>query len=193
MADQINTFADLQARAGVILARLSAAPAVAIAAATNPLLAVEHLGYEFNPDTRTGIGDRIRLGPSAAEKLAELRTAIARLVDRQVDPDDGHAVRRLLTDLGVLPPRSDDDEPDTDPPRWQPGGAGPDPLEPFRDRHPVMEPLLEYRRISARRPRFAPPQAFAAILSGAVTTPLTAVRGRLQAPPSDPQPDAHPR
>ncbi|MBM7492981.1 hypothetical protein JOD64_004203 [Micromonospora luteifusca] len=190
MADQINTFSDLQARAGVILGRLNAAPAVAIAAATNPLLAVEHLGYQFNPDTRTGIGDRIRLGPTAAEKLADLRTTIARLVDRQVDPDDGPAVRRLLTDLGVLP-CSDGDEPDTDPPRWQPGGAGPDPLEPLRDRHPVLDPLLEYRRISARRPRFAPPRAFAAILSGAVTTPLTAVSGRLQSP--DPEPDSHPR
>ncbi|MBQ1017781.1 hypothetical protein KBX71_07850 [Micromonospora sp. D93] len=193
MVDQINTFSDLQARAGVILARLNAAPAVAIAAATNPLLAVEHLGYEFNPDTRTGIGDRIRLGPTAAEKLAELRTTIARLVDRQVDPDDGPTVRRLLTDLGVLPACPDGDEPDTDPPRWQPGGAGPDPLEPLRDRHPVMEPLLEYRRVSARRPRFAPPRAFAAILSGAVTTPLTAVTGRLQSPAPEPEPDTHPR
>ncbi|GAA2184189.1 hypothetical protein [Micromonospora lupini] len=192
MADQIDTFSDLQARAGAILARLSAAPTLAIAAATNPLLAVEHLGYQFNPDTRAGIGDRIRLGPTAAKKLADLRTTIARLVDRQVDPDDGPAVRRLLTDLGVLP-GSGGDEPDTDPPRWQPGGAGADPLEPFRDRHPVLVPLLEYRRISARRPRFAPPRAFAAILGGTVTTPLTAVSGRLQSPAPDPEAETHPR
>ncbi|MEV1154400.1 hypothetical protein AB0J27_03190 [Micromonospora chokoriensis] len=192
MADRINTFSDLQARAGVILARLDAAPAVALAAASNPLLAVEHLGYEFDPEARTGIGDRIRLGPTAAEKLAGLRTTIARLVDRRVDPDNGAEVRRLLTDLGVLPSCSDGDEPDTDPPRWRPGGAGPDPLEPLRDRHPVMVPLLEYRQISARRPRFAPPQAFAAILDGAVATPLTGVSGRLQAPPPEPEP-AHPR
>ncbi|MET8091275.1 hypothetical protein [Micromonospora sp. NPDC005220] len=192
MADRINTFADLQARAGVILARLDAAPAVALAAASNPLLAVEHLGYEFDPQARTGIGDRIRLGPTAAKKLAGLRATIARLVDRSVDPDDGLQVRRLLTDLGVLPQCPDGDDPDTDPPRWRPGGAGPDPLEPFRDRHPVMPPLLEYRQISARRPRFAPPQAFAAILDGVVATPLTAVRGRLQAPPPEPEP-ADPR
>ena len=224
MAERIDTFPDLQARAGEILDRLRSAPILALAAAANPLLAVEHLGYQFDPKTRPGIADRIRLGPTAAGQLAELRTTIARLIDRQVDPDDGPAVRRLLTDLGVLTSQPDGDEPgtgrrrpsrsqsghgrrhpdrtepgvgpspaadadpDTDPPRWHPGGAGPDPLEPYRGRHPVLEPLLEYRRISARRPRFAPPHAFAAILDGTVTTPLTAVRGRLQSPPP-----AHPR
>ena len=102
-----------------------------------------------------------------------------------MDPDDAEDVRRLLVELGIVaaPPGP---VLDTTPPRWRPGGAGPDPLRRLRDQHPVLPPLLDYRRISAGRPRFAPERIFVAVLRGERASAVTAVVGRLRrgAPPT---------
>jgi hypothetical protein len=182
MRDRIESWSDLQAKAAQILDRLNADDRLALAAAANPLLALEQLGYVIAPEARTPIADRLRLGPDAAGTLTGLRAEMARLADRAVDPDDLEDLHRVLAELGIagMEPNQLEAALDLSPPRWRPGGAGPDPLEHLRDRHPVMGPLLEYRRVAAQKPPFAPPHVFARVVAGEVTPAVTAATGRLQ-------------
>ncbi|MEU1728925.1 hypothetical protein [Nonomuraea sp. NPDC005692] len=177
MSKTIDSWADLQRAAAAILRRMNDHPTLARAAAANPVLAIERLGYTITPHARPGITDRLRLGPEAAELLARLRREVERLARRPVDPDDGADVRRALLELGVT---GENEMIGTEPPRWRPGGAGADRLEALRDRHEVMRPLLEYRRLSGRRPALAPEAVFEAVLSGERVPAVTAVKGRLQ-------------
>ncbi|WP_326560428.1 hypothetical protein [Micromonospora sp. NBC_01796] len=179
MADQITSWADLQARAAEILARVNADPRLGRAAAANPLLAIERLDYSIDPEIRPALADQLRLGPGAAGRLADLRREVAGLAGRAVDPDDAEDVRRLLVELGIVAV-APGPVLDTRPPRWRPGGAGPDPLRRLRDQHPVLPPLLDYRRISAARPRFASERIFVALLDGERTPPVTVVAARLR-------------
>lgn len=176
MTERIDSWAELRARAREIIERLNAERRLALAAAANPVLAVEHLGFVIEPEARCAITDRLRLGPEDGERLAGLREEVAGIAGRRVDPDDATDVRRLLDEVGISPVGC----PDTAPPRWRPGGAGADPLGELRDRHPVMGPLLEYRRLSARAPGFAPQRLFDAVLAGELGPKVTVVTGRLQ-------------
>lgn len=179
MADQITSWADLQARAAEILARVNANPRLGCAAAANPVLTIERLDYALDPEVRVAIADRLRLGSGAAARLTDLRREVAGLAGRSVDPDEPEDVRRLLVEVGVVAV-APGPVLDTRPPRWHPGGPGPDPLRRLRDQHPVLAPLLDYRRISASRPRFAPERIFVALLNGDRTAPVTEVIGRLR-------------
>jgi hypothetical protein len=179
VADRITSWADLRARAPDILARVNANARLGRAAAANPVLAIERLDYTIDPEIRPALADQLRLGPGAAGRLADLRREVAGLAGRTVDPDDTEDVRRLLGELGIVAVAP---APvlDTRPPRWRPGGPGPDPLRRLRDQHPALAPLLDYRRISATRPRFAPERTFVALLNGERTPPVTAVVARLR-------------
>jgi hypothetical protein len=179
MPDRIDSWSDLQAKAARILKRLNADERLGLAAAANPLLALEQLGYVVTPAARVPIADRLRLGPEAADTLIGLRAEIARLADRPVDPDEPDELRQALVALGVIEKKAYRRR-DLSPPRWRPGGAGPDPLEDLRDRHPVMAPLLEYRRVAAQAPAYAPSHVFARVVEGELTPAVAAVTGRLQ-------------
>jgi hypothetical protein len=178
MPDRIDSWADLQAKAARILKRLNADERLGLAAAANPMLALERLGYVVAPEARPPIADRLRLGPEAADTLIRLRSEIAGLADRAVDPDDPKDLRQVLIALGVIGKKAYGRH-DLSPPRWRPGGAGPDPLEDLRDRHPVMAPLLEYRRVAAQAPAYAPSHVFARVVEGELTPAVAAVTGRL--------------
>ncbi|WP_329108342.1 hypothetical protein OG792_06650 [Micromonospora sp. NBC_01699] len=179
MADQITSWADLRARAPDILARVNANARLGRAAAVNPLLAIERLDYTIDPEIRPALADQLRLGPGPAGRLADLRREVAGLAGRTVDPDDAEDVGRLLVELGIVAV-APGPVLDTRPPRWHPGGPGPDPLRRLRDQHPVLAPLLDYRWISAARPRFAPVRTFDALLDGERIPPVTAVVARLR-------------
>lgn len=190
MNDMISSWQDLQARAATIVERINADAPLAVAAGTNPVLAVEHLGFIIDAEARPAIADRLRLGPDVSELLAGLRNEIARIAGRRVDPDNRDDVRRLLDEMGIsttvvgaaasAAAFTVPSGPDTAPPRWRPGGVGPDPLRDLHDRHPVMGPLLDYRALSARAPQFAPQRVFEAVLAGELRPKVTAVTGRLQ-------------
>jgi len=96
MGDRISSWAELQSEAPAILERLNADKRLGVAAATNPVIAMEHLGYVIAPDARQSIADRLRLGPEAADTLAGLRSEISRQAGREVDPDDMVQLGRLI-------------------------------------------------------------------------------------------------
>jgi len=149
-----------------IIEEINASPALALAAAANPLHAMEELGYQIAPQARAQIEDHIRFKPVAALRLANLRQQIFKMARRPFNLNAPHELHRVLCEeLKVS--------------REEPRQAQElvlaatplspyeiDPLERFRDDHPIMEPLLEYRCLDASSPRLADLDLYRAIRKG---------------------------
>ncbi|GGW97196.1 hypothetical protein GCM10010383_28810 [Streptomyces lomondensis] len=67
MTERIGSWAEGRARAAGIVERLNVQRPLALAAAANPMLAIEHLGYAFEAEARHVIADRLRLAPTTAD------------------------------------------------------------------------------------------------------------------------------
>lgn len=204
----IATIAELRKQLPVILEAVNSSGEVALRAALNPLLALEELGYRIDPELRPYVERRVRFEPDDAERLGALESEIHEqagrrfaideprqlaevlFVDLELDSDEppptkraakarkakgpGTRPRREITPAKLklvrpLEPRLD---PDGDPPA--------DPLATFEDRHPVMRPLLEYRRVEAKRPRLASSEEYARARETGEGLPVTRVRVSLR-------------
>lgn len=178
---RIRSWEQLQRSAGRILEVLNGDQDLARAAAANPELALAEAGFPLDPEARTAIVDRLRLGGDGATELATLRDEIARLAGRPVDPGDSADVRRLLTDLAEeAGERSARSDVDLEPPRYRPGGPTPDGLEAFGGLHPVVDVMVRYRRLNASAPEFAPEAVFRAVRHGEKEAPIGRATGVLQ-------------
>jgi hypothetical protein len=206
-ATTIDSWDQLQKLAPALLERVNADQALALAAATNPIIALEELGYEIHPSARTEIEDRFRLGAPRTARRRQLRGAIERAAGHPFNPDDPEELQRVLgKELGLkLPPGLG---PRTAPRAVQATTPGPpavrqgpppqaaetrmagggDPLEALRGAHPVIEPLLEYRRLGAAAPQFAPRHVYEAVRQGKRSFGVTTITARLKAE-GGPQPD----
>lgn len=103
-----------------------------------------------------------------------------------MDPDDEATLRELLFVRLGLRPYPDDQgcyppEPDTRPPRkTRAGTTEQDPLAALEGRHPVIEPLLEYRRLGATRAPFAEREAWESIRAGTINTAVDSLSIRFK-------------
>jgi len=189
----IRSFQDARRQIDSILAVINADPHLAIAAAANPLLALEDLGYEITPGARADIQDHVRFGTDKAARLKLLRATIHKTAGRVFDLESGESLREVLEQMGV--PLAEADSPECAPKqtggtpavlnlvrppqvKWAPKVT--DPLEQFRGTHQIIEPLLEYRQLEASEPRLAPRALYDEIRQGKRRTPLVSVRGVLK-------------
>jgi hypothetical protein len=198
---KIDSWEQLQQQIKSIIVRINKDQRLALAAAVNPLFALEELGFELSPGARRDIGDRLRFGQNTAMKLKDLRASIFKQVGHPFDIDSPAELGRVLFDELKLsgarvdlyegggtaqqPPAKSrrSPPPDIKPlPRKRPG-AEPvaDPLEGLKGVHPVVGPLLEYRRLEASRPRFAPRSFFEAVRRGERPLPVREIRARFKA------------
>jgi hypothetical protein len=192
---QITSVEQLQEQIGSILEQLNADPALALAAAANPLFALEELGFEISTDARPEIEDRIRFYPRIAARLRKLRRTIFKEVGHPFDLHSSNQIQTVLfEELKLDVPRKRARKkgkkkkarralPDPSPLPAQMSWAEEksDPLEVLRDTHPVMDSLLEYRRLDASQPRLAPRELYEEIRAGKRRLPIRSVRGRLRA------------
>jgi hypothetical protein len=186
----INSWDQLREQISSIVSEVNHDPSLAFAASVNPLLALEELGYEIDRQSRPDIEERLRFEPRTAVRLKDLRQSIFQHAGHSFDinsPDELAEV--LFTDLKLAPPargktkaQQQTVRPSTKPLSRQQTGAEPvkDPLEVLREAHPLVEPLLEYRRLEATRPRLAPRSSFDAIRKGKREVPVTKISGRLK-------------
>jgi hypothetical protein len=158
-----------------------------VAAAANPLLAIEELGYQISSDVRQEFEDRIRFGPERAEQLRSLREEIYGQAGKIFDLASPDALFETLS--GLLPQAPGHPGPqlrraDVEPlvPQVMSPTKPADPLEAFRNVHPVMEPLLEYRRVEASTPRFAAPEIYSELRRGTRGVPVSNIVAHLKEP-----------
>jgi hypothetical protein len=185
-SEPISSWEDLQREVSEILDRLNADPPLGLAAAVNPVLALEELGYRFEASARHSIEARLRFGPKVAPRAVELVERMTDQLGHPVDPDDDDAVRGALAELGVALPSSDASREAPRTPSIERSQAAQEPrlqdehLESHTDAHPFVGTLLEYRKLAASAPRLAPRTDFDAIRRGERALPITRVTGRLR-------------
>ena len=195
----LESWEQLQQQAPLVLDRLHAAPALMLAAAANPLLALEELGYQIAPAVRQEFSDRLRFGAGGALRLRRLRERVFEHAGHPFDLESATELQRVLfaelrlapapavgpekaaiglADLGRLPVRT----------RYGPPGstaagaptAAADPLAALELKHPIITPLLEYRSLEASQPRLASRELWDEIRQGRHAVPITSLVARLQ-------------
>jgi len=181
----LNSWKEAQQQIGSIVSRLNANHALMLAAAANPLFALEELGYAVDENARQEFEDRIRFGETTAGRLHSLRQEIFKIAGKQIDLNSssdlfdtltkltsegtGRTHRKLQrTDVAVLIPEI------------MARTKRKDPLEQFRNAHPIMEPLLQYRALEASTPRLATRATYDEIRQGTRQVPITRLVARLQ-------------
>ncbi len=189
----IQSFQDAQKQIQSILAELNAKPELALAAAANPVLALEELGYELTPQARLEIEDRVRFGQKKAKRIQELRSLIFDNVGHTFDLQSDEDLSAVLEELRLPRPRPVAAETRVAkripgpslvvPPQMQWGRRQEDPLDSLRGTHPVIEPLLEYRRLESSEPRLASREVYAELREGKKKTPVLSIRARLKSQP----------
>lgn len=173
----ITDIAQLQEQITPLLERINSDSQLALAAASNPLLALEELGYRLAPPVRREIERRSRYTKRQLVRLDELHVQFARLVPNfpleDIDLLAAAQVRRLLREGLALPDQHIPRELDM-PPR-----PAPDPLAPLADAHPAMPALLGLREIERGALRFASAERYRALRSGKLKLPIVSVSGKL--------------
>ena len=186
----IGSLEDARRDVVLIVAEINADPKLAIAAAANPLFAMEELGYEITPEARTEISDHIRFGTTKAARLRKLRKTVCETAGRTIDLESGIDLRELLEQLEIplgKSPAGKSLKRDllsavklarTPQLKW--AVKEDDPLEALRGKHPIVDALLEYRQIEASEPRLATRAVYDEIRQGKRRTPLVSLRAVLK-------------
>ena len=190
----IDSLKSLHQHLPEILKKINADPQLAIAAAANLLYAVEELGFQIDPKVRSELEDNLRFKPKTITRLKQLRQEIFKQTNRQFDLNSQEELHKVLyvdlklpaeglktgkkerlahlAETAPLPPQVG----------WAPKVA--DPLAKLQGKHPVMEALLEYRRLEASEPRLASQEVYQDLRRGKRTSAVSRVRFVLKnAPP----------
>jgi hypothetical protein len=195
--DSIDSIRELRRLVPSILERINADQALALRAAANPLLALDELGYRLTPAVRAEAERMVRFPKGARERLSTLEKEIFKHAGGPFELDSPPALERVLFDQLKLT-RPDGGALLSAPagPAQRPIQAASargmpvlgrdfvDPLAPLAGRHPIMAPLLEYRRLDASRPKLAPRELYERIRRGDVKLPLVRLRARLKRDPA---------
>jgi DNA polymerase I-like protein with 3'-5' exonuclease and polymerase domains len=97
----------------------------------------------------------------------------------------GELRRVLFRKLALCGEEEPAPDPSPLPPRVRGQGPAPDPLESLGDRHPILRPLREYRRLDAEAPTFASTAEFERIRSGQRPLPRIRIRPRIASAPAE--------
>jgi hypothetical protein len=188
---RIATMRQMEKALAGAVAKFSGDPQRMQLAALNPIFAMEEAGFEFPADLRGSIERRVRFVPDIYVRMEKLAGEINTIAGRPVDPDSAADIDRLLFfDLKLVRPKTA--SPEKRGPaqsaavpalpterllprfKWMPEIT--DPLETLRGAHPVMVPLLEYRRYDASAPRLATPELYDKVRKGEVKLPIKGLR-----------------
>jgi len=197
----VRSWEELQAQIGPILDKLQADHQLTLAAAVNPLFALEEIGYHIDPQARPLIEERLRFPPRDVVRRQALREDISRLAGRPVDLASAEELGVLLFDeLKLVLPAAAAQK------AYQAAGPAPidtrplppqlsyrpkvtDPLEVLSGQHPIIAPLLEYRRLEASAPLLAPRAIYDEVRQGKRELGFPRLRARLKTQPPPPSPE----
>jgi DNA polymerase I-like protein with 3'-5' exonuclease and polymerase domains len=161
----IESWEDLQKNVNAIAAALNSDSHQAFAAATNPLFALEELGFELSPDIKDFVEDKLRFDAKRVAKLKSLRKTIFDIAGRRFNiRSDDELNDILFLDLKVIVY----DDKGCPVRRRIPATrhAETDELNFYKDVHPIIEPLLKFREIDSTKPSFSGRKTYTKLRSG---------------------------
>jgi len=174
-------------------------PSLTLLFAANPLLLAEELGYKLSDEILHFAARRMRFSAETFERMVALEGQIWEHAGERFEIDSDEALSDVLFKRLKLPSakpkrstrrtkkaKTEQVDPSTAttqvaatpmraaplPARVTGHEAIADPLESLRDKHAIMEPLLEYRQLEASSARLAPRQVYDRIKEGEVDLPM---------------------
>lgn len=183
--ETLKSWKEAQQQIGSIVTRLNSNHSLMLAAAANPFFALEELGYSVSEDVRQEFEDRLRFGEVNGKQLHSLRQEVFKIAGKQIDLNSSadlfDTLTILLAETSVAALRKlQRSDVELLVPDVMTRAKRKDPLEKFRNAHPIMDPLLRYRAIEAGTPRFAERAVYDQIRRGARQLPITKIVARLQ-------------
>jgi hypothetical protein len=179
---EITRIEQLQERLGDLLSRINGDQRLAQAAAANPLLALEELGFRLAPEIRREIERRGRYSRRQLVRreglLAEFTRSVPGYSIEEVDLLSAGEVRRLLREILKVEPGRMPANLDLRRTRVTAGEKVTDPLESVADAHPAIPTLIALRAIERQALGFASPSVYRAIRSGELKLPISAISAR---------------
>lgn len=179
---EVTRIEQLQKRLGDLLSRINGDRRLALAAAANPLLALEELGFRLAPEVRREIENRGRFSRRQLARREKLLGEFTRVAPgyaiEEANLLSAGEVRRLLRDILKIEPGRIPGDLDL---RWTRTAANSkkaaDPLDAVADAHPAIPTLIALRAIERKAMRFASPSIYRAIRSGELKLPILAISG----------------
>lgn len=158
----LRSFSSFHRLVPSIIRRLNEDQGLAMRALANPILAIEELGITLAPSLQKEVERRLRFSEKDGKRLEALEAEIHKHAGTEFDPESGKAVEEVLFKrLKVKRPKDLEigDVHGRGLPRMKalkgPAKGEKDPLETLGKAHPILAPLMEYRRIAKGRPGFA--------------------------------------
>lgn len=179
-AEPIQSIQQLQRLVPTLVKALNADEALMKRALVNPLLALEELGYRLADELRPQVERRVRFKVETAHRLDALADEVFKHAGERLDLDSPVALDRLLYERLKLPRGTPAPAAQAAQGAVMRGQTFIDPLERLRGKHPVLEPLLAYRKLDASAPRLAPPELYERVRRGDVKLPVLHAKARLQ-------------
>lgn len=178
---KLSTFEAFHRLVPSIAKRINEDPALAMRAMANPILAMEEIGVELEPDVAREVERKLRFNEEQRKKLGELEAELRKTAGPHFDPDSAHQIEKLLfTTLGLARPgdlpslelphvkaprpvrlslRRGEKSPDKPKAKARFGLSiaerPADPLKRLEGAHPVVDLLLAYRAITGKKPKLA--------------------------------------
>lgn len=184
---EVTRIEQLQELLGDLLSRINGDQRLALAAATNPLLALEELGVRLAPEVRREIESRGRFSRRQLARREKLLDEFTQVVPgyaiKEADLLSARELRRLLRDFLKIEPGRIPADLDV---RWTRAAANSkaayskkaaDPLDAVADAHPTIPALIALRAIERKAMRFASPSIYRAIRLGELKLPILAISG----------------
>lgn len=194
---RIESWEQFQRRFASSLSRIQDDRLLGLAAAANPLYALEELGFTIPRDVEASIAEHLRFKPQTLARIRQLRDEVHRHAGRAFDISSPDELERVLFDhLKIVRPSGGDGSAGTyhakaggrfASPLPQQVGAGEspaDPLETLRGAHPIVPPLLEYRQLEARGRQLASRAVYDQLRQGQRELPVERVRLRMKKQPA---------
>jgi len=191
-AGNISSLRELQLQMPRILEEYGNDQSLTLLAFTNPLFALEKIGYSFTSEAREEIIQHIRFGKEGIDKLNKLKADIFTITGQSFNLDDSIIVRERLAkvlSIDETAPKSKSKAAVVRPtdaifdavvkPVVVKDGTVEDPLEAYVSEHPVIAPLLEYRKIQVLAPQLASAEVSEKILSQKEKLPFKQLTFRL--------------
>jgi hypothetical protein len=178
----ISSWKEAQTVAPVVLERLNADPPLLMAAASNPLLALQELGYDITPSFREEFIDLVCFGTRGAIRLRQLKKEIFSQAGKVFDLDSPDETEQILFERLNLPRPLYTAEVEAlrTPDFSYTLQHKKDPLEALRGQHPLVDSLLEFRRLNARASKLATRELFDEIRAGKHQIPVVSLRARFK-------------
>lgn len=161
MEQTIESYEDFQRCVPGLFRIINGDPDLSIRAAVNPLLAVEEVGWRMAPAVRKKIERFARFSPRERRQLAAIEGRLRAAAGEDLDFDDPEQLEWLLfqkfglerpagmTSLAYPGEAASGASGDAARKIWT------DPLDTLKKNHPIMEPLLAYRKLQVQHPTFA--------------------------------------